>query len=254
LRHACSYFNCALHTRRPFDARQPCGTEEGLEFICQLPHDHRCGASLGDNRRKVNKVETLASTACDEYEWLRERSNRSGDGIGLRCLRIIDVANPINHCDGLKSMWDSSERAHRATDRVWRYTRNERHAHRGKHVAHAVLSGKCDFADWHDASARPCRSGAAAKSWSTQNARGNDPTINDADSTRDWAAQSIPHSLNASDSRIRGDHRIVEIDHHHPVIRNAVSKETLDAAVGTNGAMPIKVIHGYVRKHANING
>jgi hypothetical protein len=101
LRHSCPHLDCALHTRRPFDARQPCGAEEGLEFICKLPHDHRCRASLSDDRRKVAKVETLASTACDENEWLRERSYRSGDGIGLRRLRIIDVADPINHGDGL---------------------------------------------------------------------------------------------------------------------------------------------------------
>jgi len=96
-----SHLDCALHTRRPFDARKPCRAEESLEFICKLPHDHRCRASLGNDRRKVDKVEALASTTCNEYEWLRERSDRSGDGIGLRRLRIIDVANPINHGDGL---------------------------------------------------------------------------------------------------------------------------------------------------------
>jgi hypothetical protein len=117
-----------------------------------------------------------------------------------------------------------------------------------------VFSWECDLADRHDASAGPCRSGAAAKTWSTKNARGNDPTIKDADSARDWAAQSIPHSLNASDSGIRGNHWIVKIDHHHPIVSNAVGKETLDAAVGTDGAMSIKVIHGHVGKHANING
>jgi hypothetical protein len=117
-----------------------------------------------------------------------------------------------------------------------------------------MFSWECDLADRHDAPTRPCRSDPTAKSWSAQNACGNDPTVMNANPSWDRATQAISDHLDAPDPSIRGHHGIIKVDDHHAIISNTVCKETLDAAVGTNGAMSIKVIDGYVCKDADING
>jgi len=116
-----------------------------------------------------------------------------------------------------------------------------------------MFPGECDLADRHDASARASGGETAAKSRGAKNAGGNNPAVNNADSTWDWAAQAISDHLDASDSSICGHHWIIEVDHHHAIIGNAICEESLDAAVRANAAMSIKVINGHVRKHANIN-
>jgi hypothetical protein len=75
-----------------------------------------------------------------------------------------------------------------------------------------------------------------------------------ANPTWDRATQAISNHLDAPDPSIRGHHGVIEIHDHHAIISNAICKETLDAAVGTNGAMSIKVIDGYVCEDADING
>jgi hypothetical protein len=116
-----------------------------------------------------------------------------------------------------------------------------------------MFAGECDLANRHDAATRASRSDATTKSRGARNASGNNPTINNADPTWDWAAESISNRLNSSDSRICGHHWIVKVDDHHAIIANAICKESLDATVGANAAVTIEVINGHVRKHANIN-
>jgi hypothetical protein len=112
---------------------------------------------------------------------------------------------------------------------------------------------KGDLAHRHDATARASSSGTTAVPWRTEHSSGNNPSINNADPAWDRAAQAISDRLNAPNARIGGNHRIIEVDHHHAVIGNAVSQQSLDAAIRANAAMPIKVIHGYVRKDPNIH-
>jgi hypothetical protein len=116
-----------------------------------------------------------------------------------------------------------------------------------------MFSGECDLSHWHDAPARASGREAAAKSRRTQYAGGNDPAVNNANTTWDWAAEAISDHLDASDSAICGHHWIIEVDDHHTVIGNAVCEESLHASIRANGAMSIKVINGHVGKHANIN-
>jgi hypothetical protein len=117
-----------------------------------------------------------------------------------------------------------------------------------------MFPGECDLSHWHDAPARAGSSDPATKSRRAEYASGNDPAVNNANSTWDRAAEAISDHLDASDPPVRGHHWIIEVDDHHAVIGNAICEEALDAAVCANASMPIKVIDGNVRKHANIDG
>jgi hypothetical protein len=116
-----------------------------------------------------------------------------------------------------------------------------------------MFPGECDLSHWHDAPARASGREAATKSRGTQYAGGNDPAVNNADPTWDWAAKAISDHLDPSDSSICGHHWIIEVNDHDAVIGNAICEESLHASIRANGAVSIKVINGHVRKHANIN-
>jgi hypothetical protein len=116
-----------------------------------------------------------------------------------------------------------------------------------------MFAGECNLADRHDAPTRTGRSDAATKSRRAQNASGNDPATNNADPTRDWAAEAISDHLDASDSSIRGHHWIIKVDDHDAIIGDAICEKSLDTAIRANAAMSIEVIDGHVRKHTNIN-
>jgi hypothetical protein len=112
---------------------------------------------------------------------------------------------------------------------------------------------ECDLSHWHDAPARASGREAAAKPRRAEYASGNDPAVNNANSTWDRAAEAISDHLDASDPSVCGHHWIIEVDDYHAVIGNAVCEESLHASIRANGAVSIKVINGHVRKHANIN-
>jgi hypothetical protein len=116
-----------------------------------------------------------------------------------------------------------------------------------------MFPGERDLPHWHDAPTRTSSRDPATKSCGAQNASGNDPTTDNANTTWDWAAEAISDHLDASDSAICGHHWIIEVDDHHAIIGNAICEESLHASVGANGAVSIKMINGHVRKHANIN-
>ena len=116
-----------------------------------------------------------------------------------------------------------------------------------------MIPGECNFAHRHDASARTSGGGTATKSWSTENASGNDPAVYDTDPSWDRITKAIPDHLYASDSPIRSNHWIIEVDHHYAIVSDAIGEKSLHAAIRANGAVSIKVIDGHVRKHANVN-
>jgi len=116
-----------------------------------------------------------------------------------------------------------------------------------------MFPGECDLSHWHDASTRAGSRDPATKLCGAQNASGNDPTTDNANTTWDWAAEAISDHLDAPDPSVRGHHWIIEVNDHHAVIGNAICEESLHAAIRANGAVSIKMINGHVRKHANIN-
>jgi hypothetical protein len=116
-----------------------------------------------------------------------------------------------------------------------------------------MFPGECDLSHWHDAPARASGREAAAKSRRAEYASGNDPAVNNANSTWDRAAEAISDHLDAPDSAIRGHHGIIKVDDHHAIVRDAICEESLHAAIRANGAVSIEVINGHIRKHPNIN-
>ena len=85
-----------------------------------------------------------------------------------------------------------------------------------------MFSGERNLSDWHDASAWAGGSHPTTEARGAEYAGGDNPAVDNADATWDRATQSIADRLNAPDPRIRCNHGIIEVDHHHAVIRNAV--------------------------------
>jgi hypothetical protein len=117
-----------------------------------------------------------------------------------------------------------------------------------------VFSRQRNLSNRHDAPAWASGSHATTESRGAEYTSGNDPTVNNADAPWYRTTQTVADRLNAPNAGIRCNHWIIEVDDHHAIIGNAVCEESLHAAVGPNASMPIQVINGHVREHANIDG
>jgi hypothetical protein len=117
-----------------------------------------------------------------------------------------------------------------------------------------MFSRKRDLSHRHDAPARTSGGDTAAKSRRAKDASGNNPSINNADPTGDWATQAIADHLNSSNSSICRHYGIIKVDDHDAIVGNAICEKSLHAAIRADSAVSIEVVSGHVRKHANING